>query len=126
MPGTYYWQELSPPAGYSAPDVTVFGPLVLTSDNLDAGVEVTAVNRLIPTPTPTPTETPTPTPPPTTSTPVPAPPAPPAPPGPAPGHLPNTGASQAIPYAAVGAVALFTLGAALVLLARRRRAARQD
>ncbi|WP_078653565.1 SdrD B-like domain-containing protein [Streptomyces novaecaesareae] len=126
VPGTYYWQELSPPAGYSAPDVTVFGPLVLTSDNLDAGVEVTAVNRLIPTPTPTPTETPTPTPPPTTSTPVPAPPAPPAPPGPAPGHLPNTGASQAIPYAAVGAVALFTLGAALVLLARRRRAVRQD
>ncbi|MBO1419564.1 SdrD B-like domain-containing protein, partial [Streptomyces sp. FH025] len=60
LPGTYYWQEVSPPDGYTAPDTTVFGPLVLTSDNLDEGVTVTAVNRLIPAPTPTPTPTPTP------------------------------------------------------------------
>ncbi|MFB7669536.1 SdrD B-like domain-containing protein [Kitasatospora sp. NPDC056138] len=44
-PGTYYWEEVCPPPGYAAPDEKVFGPLVLTPDNLDTGVSVTAVNR---------------------------------------------------------------------------------
>ncbi|MFG3052434.1 SdrD B-like domain-containing protein [Kitasatospora sp. NPDC048239] len=133
VPGTYYWQEVSPPEGYSAPESTVFGPLVLNADNLAAGVEVTAVNRLIPkptpTPTPTPTETPTPTPTPApvptqTQAPVPAPPAP-APPAPlpAPGsHLASTGAGEGIPVMLAGAGTLTVIGAAFVLLARRRRA----
>ncbi|WP_223241674.1 SdrD B-like domain-containing protein [Streptomyces sp. CBMA123] len=121
LPGTYYWQELSPPDGYSAPDNTVFGPLVLTADNLEDGVSVTAVNKLIPTPTPTPTPTasatPTPTPTPTT------PPSTPAPPAPAPGgELPHTGASSGIPLIATGAAALIALGTALFVLVRRRRA----
>ncbi|MEE1783646.1 SdrD B-like domain-containing protein [Streptomyces sp. SP17BM10] len=85
-PGTYYWQEVSPPDGYSAPDPSVSAPLVLTADNLDAGVSVTMVNRLIATPTPTPTPTPTSTASPT-PTPVPtgtpSPSSPPAQPGPA-------------------------------------------
>jgi hypothetical protein len=118
-PGTYYWQEVSPPAGYAVPDETVFGPLVLTSDNLDAGVSVTAVNRRLPTPTPTPTPKPTPT--------VPAPGAPDTPPssvsGPEPGsHLAGTGMSQAVLTALAGAAALTTLGTALFVLMRRRRA----
>lgn len=137
VPGTYYWQELAPPEGYTPPEVAVFGPLVLTAENLGTGVEVTAVNRLIPTPTPTPTPTatPTPTPTPTGTTPTtqaptlpgpaatpPAPPAP-VPPAPAPGsHLPSTGASEGIPVMLAGAGTLSALGAALVLLARRRRA----
>ncbi|MFJ9610473.1 SdrD B-like domain-containing protein [Kitasatospora sp. NPDC101176] len=140
-PGTYYWQELSPPTGYAAPENPVAGPLVLTPDNLDDGVSVTAVNRLIPTPTPTPTPSSTPSP---TSSPTPsptapttAPPAPSAPPGgpdapapapprPAPGgQLPGTGAGQALPMAAAAAVALTVLGAALLVTSRRRRAARQ-
>ncbi|MFD0351284.1 LPXTG cell wall anchor domain-containing protein [Kitasatospora aburaviensis] len=136
---------MSPPEGYAAPEVTVFGPLVLNADNLDAGVEVTAVNRLIPTPTPTPTPTatptgtssptptgqPTPTPAPTGPAPaVPAPtmppPAPPAVPAPVPGsHLPSTGAGQGIPVMLAGAGTLTVLGAALVLVARRRRAGQQ-
>ncbi|MFD8319783.1 SdrD B-like domain-containing protein [Kitasatospora purpeofusca] len=152
--GTYYWQETSPPDGYSAPEVTVFGPLKLTTDNLATGVSVTAVNKLIPTPTPTPTPTVTPTPTPTstpsptatptpTDTPTPAPtvvtppqtwppvqpgPAvpPPAPPAPAPGsHLPSTGASEGIPVMLAGAGTLTLLGAALLLLSRRRRARHQ-
>ncbi|MFE7638388.1 SdrD B-like domain-containing protein [Kitasatospora sp. NPDC057518] len=48
-PGTYYWVELRPPEGYAA-DRTVFGPLVLTCDNLGDGITVTVVNRLIPGP----------------------------------------------------------------------------
>ncbi|WP_405364823.1 SdrD B-like domain-containing protein [Kitasatospora sp. NBC_00039] len=143
VPGTYYWQELAPPEGYAQPEVTVFGPLVLNAENLATGVEVTAVNRLIPTPTATPTPTPTPTPTATpTSTPTPAPteatpttqaptlpsPAatPPAPPATAPGsHLPGTGASEGIPVMLAGAGTATALGAALVLLARRRRARQQ-
>ncbi len=110
--GTYYWQEVSPPDGYTAPDTTVFGPLVLTADNLADGVSVTAVNKRIPTPTPTPTPTPS---------------APETPPAPAPpgGHLPNTGAGQQIPIALGGAVLLLGLGTGLVLLVRRRRAGQQ-
>ncbi|MET8545209.1 SdrD B-like domain-containing protein [Kitasatospora sp. NPDC004799] len=116
--GTYYWQELSPPDGYAAPEDTVFGPLKLTSANLDAGVEVTAVNKLIPTPTPTPTATPTPAP--TSAAPV-----PPAPAPPAPGHLPNTGAGDGTPIVLTGAAALIALGTALVLVVRRRKAAQR-
>ncbi|MFJ9692161.1 SdrD B-like domain-containing protein [Kitasatospora sp. NPDC101183] len=108
--GTYYWQELSPPDGYAAPDTTVFGPLVLTPDNLTDGVSVTAVNKLIPTPTPTPTPTPAPT----------------TPPAPAPsGNLPNTGAGQQVPYALGGAVLFLAVGTGLVLLVRRRRTGQQ-
>ncbi|MEU9620928.1 SdrD B-like domain-containing protein [Streptomyces sp. NPDC048155] len=111
-PGTYYWQEVSPPAGYAVPDETVFGPLVLTSDNLDAGVSVTAVNRRLPAATPTPTPT----------TPVPKPPGTPHAPGPEPGsHLAGTGMSQAVLMALAGAAALTTLGTALFTLMRRRR-----
>ncbi|MFF1647515.1 SdrD B-like domain-containing protein [Streptomyces sp. NPDC058240] len=121
-PGTYYWQEVSPPAGYAAPDVTVFGPLVLTSDNLDDGVSVTAVNRRLPTtePTPTPTK-------PVPDTPgKPGSPGAPGAPG-APGHVPNsglasTGMSQVVSLALAGCAALTVLGAALVVLMRRRRA----
>ncbi|MEV5200231.1 SdrD B-like domain-containing protein [Streptomyces sp. NPDC053720] len=117
LPGTYYWQEVSPPKGYAVPDETVFGPLVLTSDNLDAGVSVTAVNRRLPTPTPTPKPT------------SPAPGAPDTPPPPAPGpdpgsHLAGTGVSQAVLTALAGAAALTTLGTALFVLMRRRRALR--
>ncbi|KUJ68506.1 hypothetical protein ACZ90_18120 [Streptomyces albus subsp. albus] len=126
LPGTYYWQETSPPPGYAVPDVTVFGPLVLTSDNLDAGVSVTAVNRRLPTPTPTPTESPKPTP---TATPAPTtPPAPGTPsappaPGPAPGgHMAGTGMGRVLPMALAGGAALTVLGTALVVLVRRRRA----
>ncbi|WP_406253423.1 SpaA isopeptide-forming pilin-related protein [Streptomyces atratus] len=121
-PGMYYWQEVSPPAGYVAPDVTVFGPLVLTSDNLDDGVSVTAVNRRLPATEPTPTPT----------TPVPDTPGKPGSPGApgapgAPGHAPDsglasTGMSQVVPLALAGCAALTVLGAALVVLMRRRRA----
>ncbi|WP_241002359.1 SdrD B-like domain-containing protein [Streptomyces sp. CB01881] len=141
-PGTYYWQELSPPTGYAAPENPVAGPLVLTSDNLDAGVSVTAVNRLIPTPTPTPTPTTTSTPTPTTTptttpvpTPVPTPPdtpggpdtpAAPVPPRPAPGsHLAGTGVGQGTSMALAGAVVFTVLGTALLVTARRRRARHQ-
>ncbi|MFJ1550923.1 SdrD B-like domain-containing protein [Streptomyces sp. NPDC088246] len=112
-PGTYYWQEVSPPAGYAVPDETVFGPLVLTSDNLDAGVSVTAVNRRLPAATPTPTPT----------TPVPKAPGTPHAPGPEPGsHLAGTGMSQVVLMALAGAAALTTLGTAMFVLMRRRRA----
>ncbi|MFE7464298.1 SdrD B-like domain-containing protein [Streptomyces sp. NPDC057499] len=117
-PGTYYWQEVSPPVGYAAPDVAVFGPLVLTSDNLDDGVSVTAVNRRLPGTKPTPT--------PTASAPgKPGPPGSPGAPG-APGHtsgsgLAATGTSGMVPLALAGCAALTVLGAALVVVMRRRR-----
>ncbi|MEU7642865.1 SdrD B-like domain-containing protein [Streptomyces sp. NPDC039016] len=108
-PGTYYWQEVSPPAGYAAPDVTVFGPLVLTSDNLDAGVSVTAVNRRLPTSTPT--------------TPVGKNPGTAPAPGSAPGSdLAHTGVSRVVLMALADAAALTALGTTLVVLVRRRRA----
>ncbi|MEU1508715.1 SdrD B-like domain-containing protein [Kitasatospora sp. NPDC005748] len=134
-PGTYYWQELSPPEGYAAPDTTVFGPLVLTSENLADGVSVTAVNRLLPTPSPTPTPTPSPTTPAATPTPTetagvppasnpPEPPvvpaAAPGPPRPAPGSpLASTGTGPLVPMALV-AVGLTALGGVLVGLRGRR------
>ncbi|GGR38585.1 hypothetical protein GCM10010219_49630 [Streptomyces netropsis] len=43
-PGTYYWQETQPPAGYPVPARTVFGPLTLTPANAARGVQVTATN----------------------------------------------------------------------------------
>lgn len=119
-PGTYYWQEVSPPAGYAVPDVPVSGPLVLTSDNLDDAASVTAVNRRLPATEPTPTPT-------VPSTPgKPGSPGAPGAPG-APGHTPNsglasTGTSQVVPLALAGCAALTVLGAALVVLMRRRRA----
>ncbi|MET9543109.1 choice-of-anchor A family protein [Streptomyces sp. NPDC006553] len=42
--GTYYWQETAAPPGYDLPSPAVFGPLVLTEDNADEGVSVTAAN----------------------------------------------------------------------------------
>ncbi|MFB6627518.1 choice-of-anchor A family protein [Streptomyces sp. NPDC056374] len=42
--GTYYWQETDAPDGYDLPAQPVFGPLVLTEDNAEAGVQVTASN----------------------------------------------------------------------------------
>ncbi|MFE2303769.1 collagen binding domain-containing protein, partial [Streptomyces sp. NPDC059445] len=46
--GTYYWQETAAPDGYDLPDPAVFGPLVLTDDNADAGVSVTAADTKTP------------------------------------------------------------------------------
>ncbi|WP_327710517.1 choice-of-anchor A family protein [Streptomyces sp. NBC_00464] len=43
-PGTYYWQETAAPDGYELPDPAVFGPLVLTEDNADTGVQIEATN----------------------------------------------------------------------------------
>ncbi|MFG2112053.1 SdrD B-like domain-containing protein [Streptomyces sp. NPDC048718] len=128
--GMYYWQEVSPPDGYAVPDKTVFGPLVLTSDNLDEGVSVTAVNQRLPDPTPTPTPSPEPT-----APPAPGEPGTPGAPG-APGHdgssgsgsslggLASTGLGRMGPLAA-GCAALTVLGGALVVLMRRRRRAQQ-
>ncbi|MFE2107818.1 SdrD B-like domain-containing protein [Kitasatospora sp. NPDC059463] len=144
-PGTYYWQEVGPPRGYAAPDDPVSGPLVLDSGNLDAGVSVTVVNRLLPVPTPTAAPSPTPTEAPVTpTTPAPvaattpatpaapaaavtpvAPTTPGAPRAPgaptaAPGaHLASTGQDQVVPLA-VASVACVALGWALVELRRRR------
>ncbi|TQF04328.1 hypothetical protein E6W39_21495 [Kitasatospora acidiphila] len=125
--GTYYWQEVSPPAGYAAPAVTVFGPLVLNADNLGTGVTVTAVNQKLvtpspsPTPTPTPTRSPSPSPTPTPAAPGPTPPAP--GPGSPPGsHLAFTGMGEVVPLALVGGAVFTAGGAALLVLMRRRRA----
>ncbi|MFB8033427.1 SdrD B-like domain-containing protein [Streptomyces sp. NPDC056004] len=126
VPGTYYWQEVSPPAGYAAPDEPVFGPLVLTPDNLDDGVSVTAVNRRLHTPEPTPKPTK-----PGSWPGKPDKPDWPESPGAGapgkPGHtshwgLASTGMSQAVQLALAGCAALTGLGAALVVLMRRRRA----
>ncbi|MEV6191161.1 SpaA isopeptide-forming pilin-related protein [Streptomyces sp. NPDC051920] len=46
--GTYYWQETAAPDGYDLPDPAVFGPLVLTDANADAGVSVTASDTKTP------------------------------------------------------------------------------
>ncbi|MFE6667253.1 SdrD B-like domain-containing protein [Streptomyces sp. NPDC057697] len=126
-PGTYYWQEVSPPKGYAVPDVTVFGPLELTTDNLDDGVSVTAVNRRLPTTEPTPTPTPTASAPGTPGSPgspgAPGAPGAPGSPGnPSHGGLAATGMSQLVSLALAGCAALTVLGAALFVLMRRRRA----
>ncbi|MFE7130004.1 SpaA isopeptide-forming pilin-related protein, partial [Streptomyces sp. NPDC057638] len=47
-PGTYYWQETTPPQGYDLPVPAVFGPLVLTDENAAQGVQVTADNTATP------------------------------------------------------------------------------
>jgi choice-of-anchor A domain-containing protein len=43
-PGTYYWRETKAPAGYETPSPGVYGPLVLTADNLERGATVTVPN----------------------------------------------------------------------------------
>ncbi|ARZ70287.1 Cell wall surface anchor family protein [Streptomyces albireticuli] len=50
-PGTYYWQETRPPAGYPAPTTTVFGPLTLTTANAAQGVSATVTNTKAADPT---------------------------------------------------------------------------
>nr|EIF90459.1 hypothetical protein [Streptomyces tsukubensis NRRL18488] len=46
-PGTYYWQETAAPPGYDLPADPVF-PVVLTADDIPAGVTVTADNSKTP------------------------------------------------------------------------------
>lgn len=48
--GSYYWRETAPPAGYELPDPNVFGPLTLTADNADTGVEAVARDTRTPVP----------------------------------------------------------------------------
>ncbi|MFF2777584.1 choice-of-anchor A family protein [Streptomyces sp. NPDC058052] len=48
--GTYYWQETQAPSGYDPPADPVFGPLVLTEENAEAGVTVQAANSRTPIP----------------------------------------------------------------------------
>ncbi|MER5354154.1 SpaA isopeptide-forming pilin-related protein [Kitasatospora sp. NPDC002551] len=48
--GSYYWRETAAPPGYDLPAEPVFGPLVLTPANAQAGVQVTA--RDCPSPKP--------------------------------------------------------------------------
>ncbi|MQY15030.1 hypothetical protein SRB5_52070 [Streptomyces sp. RB5] len=42
--GTYYWEETAPPPGFDLPDPSVFGPLILTSDNASVGESVDALD----------------------------------------------------------------------------------
>ncbi|MER6254511.1 prealbumin-like fold domain-containing protein [Streptomyces sp. NPDC001584] len=46
--GVYYWQETQAPPGYDLPLNPVFGPLVLTEENIAEGVTVTAENTATP------------------------------------------------------------------------------
>ncbi|MFB6821902.1 prealbumin-like fold domain-containing protein [Streptomyces virginiae] len=46
--GVYYWQETQAPPGYDLPINPVFGPLVLTEENIAEGVTVTAENTATP------------------------------------------------------------------------------
>ncbi|MEV7580389.1 prealbumin-like fold domain-containing protein [Streptomyces erythrochromogenes] len=46
--GVYYWQETQAPPGYDLPANPVFGPLVLTPENITEGVTVTAENTPAP------------------------------------------------------------------------------
>ncbi|WP_405900436.1 choice-of-anchor A family protein [Streptomyces sp. NBC_00727] len=50
VPGTYYWRETEAPDGYELPDPNVFGPLTLTDDNADQGVQTEALNSQTPVP----------------------------------------------------------------------------
>ncbi|MGW4696247.1 LPXTG cell wall anchor domain-containing protein, partial [Kitasatospora cineracea] len=124
--GTYYWQEVSPPKGYQAPEQPVLGPLVLDDAHLDAGLTTTAVNTLAPQPSPSPSPSPTPTPtgtpePTPTPTPTPVAPAPPqARPAPS-SSLASTGLNATVPFALAGGALLLVLGTGLVIAVRRRR-----
>ncbi|MFG2972776.1 collagen binding domain-containing protein [Streptomyces sp. NPDC048331] len=46
--GVYYWQETQAPPGYDLPINPVFGPLVLTEENITEGVTVNAENTRTP------------------------------------------------------------------------------
>ncbi|GAA2619171.1 MULTISPECIES: prealbumin-like fold domain-containing protein [Streptomyces] len=46
--GVYYWLETQAPPGYDLPINPVFGPLVLTEENIAEGVTVTAENTATP------------------------------------------------------------------------------
>ncbi|WP_405787850.1 prealbumin-like fold domain-containing protein [Streptomyces sp. NBC_00029] len=46
--GVYYWQETQAPPGYDLPLNPVFGPLVLTEENIAEGVTATAENTVTP------------------------------------------------------------------------------
>ncbi|MGC0417392.1 SdrD B-like domain-containing protein [Embleya sp. AB8] len=111
-PGTYYWKETNPPDGYAPPDKPVLGPLVLTSDNLDTGVSVTAVNKLVATTPPTTPSTPdTPTPPATPG----------GNHGGSPGILARTGLNGTLPLAFALSAAMIALGGGALVLFRRRQ-----
>ncbi|WP_235618646.1 SdrD B-like domain-containing protein [Embleya scabrispora] len=116
LPGTYFWKEISPPEGYAPPEKPVLGPLVLNAQNLDAGVEVTAVNKLVP---PT-------TPPPTTSAPTTS-----APSssggnhGGSSGPLARTGLGGNLPLVFGVSAAMIALGGGALVLFRRRGARQQ-
>ncbi|MFJ5925420.1 SdrD B-like domain-containing protein [Kitasatospora sp. NPDC092948] len=108
--GMYYWQEVTPPKGYRAPEQPVLGPVVLDDEHLEAGITTTAVNQLIPPPPTTPAPTPpaTPTPPPAPSQPS--------------GSLAFTGTDDTtLTYALVGGAILLVAGTGLLVVARRRR-----
>lgn len=46
--GLYYWLETQAPPGYDLPVNPVFGPLLLTEENISEGVTVTAENTTTP------------------------------------------------------------------------------
>ncbi|MFJ3960612.1 hypothetical protein [Streptomyces sp. NPDC090036] len=46
--GVYYWQETQAPPGYDLPLNPVFGPLLLTEENIAEGVTVVADNTPAP------------------------------------------------------------------------------
>ncbi|MFJ5925418.1 SdrD B-like domain-containing protein [Kitasatospora sp. NPDC092948] len=119
--GMYYWQEVTPPHGYQAPEQAVLGPVVLDDENLEDGVTTTAVNRLLPEPPTTPAATPPPT------------------PGADPASTPSRSGSQsgsqpsgrlaftgmddtAVTCTLVGGAALLVAGAGVLIAVRRRRA----
>ncbi|MFD7645250.1 SdrD B-like domain-containing protein [Kitasatospora sp. NPDC059795] len=115
--GAYYWQEVSPPKGYKAPEQPVLGPVVLDDEHLEDGVSTTAVNELLPPSPSTPAPTPTPT-----ADPAPAPSQPSQPAQSSGGSLAYTGTDDtALRYTLVGGAALLTAGAGLLVAVRRRR-----
>lgn len=112
--GTGYTAEVTPPAGYE-----VDGVATVTFDVADTAVTgLDFVLAQVQTPTPTPTPTPT-----TEPTPTPAPTGSPSAPGAGlGGQLPGTGSDAGV--LATGAALLTLAGAVLVMVARRRSAAR--